>query len=839
MKCLNNGLEVVTRTGLGIDFSVGINFGVRRGKSGHDVVILNSKENDTAFKLELVIEENTCSLKYFTCPDVFCQEVYSSLSKLWQHHSINHIFLNKNDVVESIFYCCCDELFPSFQNYAKHVYNNHMNTSSVKFNFERIKPETGYTNSVKWFPGVRKNSFKDLLELAFVIIKNFGNYWLFYKNCQDFAAWYLHSAGIPLEWILPTNTDNITGSGTSGVSVQRFKMLTLYNNKKHETSGLKDIKNEYTASCAKCILPPMSLEDLAQHIKIAHSQQNEEKCQQNEELQEEINNESKKQIFHESSTRVAVMHGILQNLNLDHCQKRKYTVYKWENPAFQSSFVFQPWWVSSDKTLQGLVNSERPYDYYHSVELNTSDKNAGEPFLSIVCKPVMDTAHLTLQGHVSAISIENLEELLDCLSNEFSRYDSMGNNHSFFLTRLMFELKRFGYKSKGGRLFTVPHLFQNLHMTSLLRTLHTAGNFHILLAVFIAIYGYNMWLLLYFLIYTLYKIIEMLEFFKKLLSMIFQTPNVTINYKELYTQLLITLILFSFFIIQAFETYASPESLSFLYTLQYACMFCQYYGSQFNEVRMQIMKGTDSTDLRDTRISGIKSLLQQKLSGTITDWLFILALCVPTCRFILLFQLIYILWQLVTQKCFHITLFPTYVKLFLLSGYSHLIYFILFPIYALSIIAFSLTDNLPNFPTSMNYQVYLLLIYVNIEFLSEYNKFNSLWVDTVNESNRIEKDEYPKEMVFNNIFYEIDSYTAWLHHFLWATAVLAYLLPAASGILVFTSGLDRNVILNLVMFGVYWFCVCFECTIALDVFVCSLQSKLSYTFLDFALSKLP
>ncbi|XP_013786370.1 uncharacterized protein LOC106470367 [Limulus polyphemus] len=533
------------------------------------------------------------------------------------------------------------------------------------------------------------------------------------------------------------------------------------------------------------------------------------------------------------------MCGIRQNLNLDRHQKRKYTVYKWENPAFQSSFVFQPWSASGDQNLQGLTNSERPYDYYHSVELDSSDTNTDEPFPSIVCQPVMDPSHLTLQGHVSAISIENLEELLDCLSNEFSRYGSVGNNHSLFLRRLKLELQRFGYKTKGRRLFSAPLLFQNFHFGSLLIALHIAGNFHILLAVFIEIYGYNTWLLLYFLIYTLYKIIKVLEFFKKLFSTIFQTPNVTINYKELYAQLLISLILFSLFILQAFEAYARPESLAFLYTLQYACMFCQYYGSQFDELRIQILKGTDSTDLNNTRINGILSLLQQKLSGTITDWFFMLALCVPACRFILLFQLIYILWQLVTQRCFYISLFPTYVKIFSLLEYSHLIFYISFPIYALSVIAFSLTNNFPNFPTSMNYQVYLLLIYANVEFLSDYNKFKFFWVDTVNESNKIEKDKYPKKMLFNNIIYEIDSYTAWLHHFLRATTILAYILPAASGILVYISGLEGNVILILVMFGVYTFCICFECTIALDAFVCSLQFNLSYTFLDFALSTLP
>ncbi len=74
---------------------------------------------------------------------------------------------------------------------------------------------TEYLRDVKWFDKFAHcGTFKNVLADGAGIIQNFGRYFTFFWNCQDFAAWFLSFYGIPLKQIEPTLPDKVTGSGT-------------------------------------------------------------------------------------------------------------------------------------------------------------------------------------------------------------------------------------------------------------------------------------------------------------------------------------------------------------------------------------------------------------------------------------------------------------------------------------------------------------------------------------------------------------------------------------------------------------------------------------------------
>ncbi len=196
---------------------------------------------------------------------------------------------------------CCSRQFPVFEAFSQHVYERHRNFRNViTLNvrkvpifrklysmmsqrrktqmFELVLPDSvlsvlkvipekaaEYLKDVKWFDQFPHcGNFNDVLDNAAGIIQNFGRYFTFFWNCQDFAAWFLSFYGIPLKLIAPTLSDNITGSGTdssarltffccyitikalSSVSSQK---LFLHKNKMKCKTVISDLFRKQKAGC--------------------------------------------------------------------------------------------------------------------------------------------------------------------------------------------------------------------------------------------------------------------------------------------------------------------------------------------------------------------------------------------------------------------------------------------------------------------------------------------------------------------------------------------------------------------------------------------------------------
>ena len=52
------------------------------------------------------------------------------------------------------------------------------------------------------------------------IMLNFGIYFVFLWNCQDYASWLLMNLGVQFQDMSPTVTDKLTGSGLTGHQVR-------------------------------------------------------------------------------------------------------------------------------------------------------------------------------------------------------------------------------------------------------------------------------------------------------------------------------------------------------------------------------------------------------------------------------------------------------------------------------------------------------------------------------------------------------------------------------------------------------------------------------------------
>ncbi len=56
-------------------------------------------------------------------------------------------------------------------------------------------------------------TLRDAVESGLLIGHNFGQYYVFFWNCHDFATWFVHFCGVPLAEIRPTLSDRITATG--------------------------------------------------------------------------------------------------------------------------------------------------------------------------------------------------------------------------------------------------------------------------------------------------------------------------------------------------------------------------------------------------------------------------------------------------------------------------------------------------------------------------------------------------------------------------------------------------------------------------------------------------
>ncbi len=182
------------------------------------IIKIKQEEKDIiAFRLELEIDLKDEQRPYitgnFACPAIGCTLETESFAELANHHLANHRTAHGDDVQ----YQCCGQKFHIFESYAAHVYGKHQNINSVTLQFQKIIPEKydKFLADVTFFSAYQKKiTFRQLLEGGLNIIKNFGSYFIFFWNCQDFAAWYLTFNGIPLKIIEPTIPDRVTGSGT-------------------------------------------------------------------------------------------------------------------------------------------------------------------------------------------------------------------------------------------------------------------------------------------------------------------------------------------------------------------------------------------------------------------------------------------------------------------------------------------------------------------------------------------------------------------------------------------------------------------------------------------------
>lgn len=184
----------------------------------HRSVLLKLKEEHFAFKLHLCINLNEKE-DVDNCPE--CGQQQSSFEEYIAHVYTSHL---------STQIPCCGERFEKVLDLRKHVWENHRKANykreTVELKFEEMENyEEFFRKNNLWMYEKRLNiSFNDLLSDALSIIQEFGRYYIFFWNCQDFAVWFLTYHGIPLQVIPYSGTDLVTGTLISA----RFVRLFLY-----------------------------------------------------------------------------------------------------------------------------------------------------------------------------------------------------------------------------------------------------------------------------------------------------------------------------------------------------------------------------------------------------------------------------------------------------------------------------------------------------------------------------------------------------------------------------------------------------------------------------------
>lgn len=246
---------------------------------GHHTVILKLEDKGKcAFKLELIVDEDVCSVKKnFKCPNEECNFQTSFFSKLANHHFLEHV----GPEGENIHYECCGHAFRNFQSYCQHQYTNHSTKGEIQLKFDHIRENNfeNFLDHVQYFGAYKKSTtLRQVMQCAVDIILNFGRYWVYCWNCQDFATWFLVLVGVPLRNVDPTLADKLTGSGTkiNARSIQQSKESYLYKTHNElEMHDLTDWKGGTICDESGCkFLPPMSLEALIRHTKVAHNGDN-------------------------------------------------------------------------------------------------------------------------------------------------------------------------------------------------------------------------------------------------------------------------------------------------------------------------------------------------------------------------------------------------------------------------------------------------------------------------------------------------------------------------------------------------------------------------------------
>ena len=281
----SDSFATLARLGLDKEEQIRVTFGIKKWSvfsrgAGHRALIVKLTEMDKcAFKLELDIhtpsgEKENYIHGMFSCPKQDCRFRDRPFSELADHHLTQH-----RKYGDEFAHTCCGAEFTIFETLCQHVYDRHRNLASiVGLNFEPIREE-GYSKflnpeHVQFYDNFEKTmTMKEILHLAGQIILDFHRYWIFMWNCQDFAAWYLHTLGIPLEILDPTIPDKITGSGTksSARKVQSFKGWAFYKQPEQlRKLGLNALGGDVTCNHCK-YMPPLSFEAMNFHAAHAHA----------------------------------------------------------------------------------------------------------------------------------------------------------------------------------------------------------------------------------------------------------------------------------------------------------------------------------------------------------------------------------------------------------------------------------------------------------------------------------------------------------------------------------------------------------------------------------------
>ncbi|CAC5425734.1 unnamed protein product [Mytilus coruscus] len=390
---------------------------------GHQAVILKLEDKEKcAFRLELEVDEKMCYVnKNFKCPNEECNFQTNFFSKLADHHFIEHVGPEGEDV----YYECCGHAFRNFQSYCQHQDTNHLTKGAIKLKFEHIRENNfeNFLDHVQYFGAYKKSTtLRQVMQCAVDIILNFGRYWVHCWNCQDFATWFLVLVGVPLSNVDPTLTDKITGSGTnsSARSIQRSKETYLY--KRHnelEMHNLTNWKGGTRCNESGCKwLPPMSLEALTRHTEVAHNSNN-------------ISGSSMDDMFDDFLYTVSGRH---VDVNLDVKLKRRYSIYQLRGSDICShtSVVFSPWTSSIESNIH-------KYDFYHTAEM-VIDGTKSKPLV----RTITEERHVENLRYICDIDIST-EELLDYMNviYKITFYYSSDESCMAFFVNLLAALRYF------------------------------------------------------------------------------------------------------------------------------------------------------------------------------------------------------------------------------------------------------------------------------------------------------------------------------------------------------------------------------------------------------------
>lgn len=212
-------LNVLQANNIPADEDIRMEFGLKRWAfikyGGHQTVVVRLT-NSLVFRLELEFtteEEGGSIAATFKCPYRECNCSTSSFREYTKHY-FQHFRKNEFPVQK-----CCEKTFQHYILFCKHMHQQHRQMNPIGVRFERIRENSkeSFLSEItcSFFPSaVTTMNFSQLFANALHILKNFGQYYVLFWNCQDYATWFLSYHGVPMNEIDPTLTDRVSASNT-------------------------------------------------------------------------------------------------------------------------------------------------------------------------------------------------------------------------------------------------------------------------------------------------------------------------------------------------------------------------------------------------------------------------------------------------------------------------------------------------------------------------------------------------------------------------------------------------------------------------------------------------